>query len=180
MEKTITNSIKKIAIIGAESTGKSTLCERLATHYGTVFVPEYARHYFETHDVNHYTLRELEFIAQKQLDLEHTLLSKANTYLFCDTAPITLKIWAQHQFNEVPEVILDFVRTSHYDLYLLCNNDVTWVADGQRLHPQLRDCILNWNRKELDHLRNPYTIVKGLIDEKLTVSIQFIDSVFGS
>ncbi len=40
-------SIKKIVVIGPESTGKSTLCLQLAEHYQTLWCPEYAREYLE-------------------------------------------------------------------------------------------------------------------------------------
>ena len=67
MEK---DPIIKIAVIGAESTGKSELCAALAKHYNTVWVPEYAREYFNHSDIYNYTLKDLELIAKKQIELE--------------------------------------------------------------------------------------------------------------
>ncbi len=59
-------SIKKIVVIGPESTGKSTLCEKLADHYNTLWVPEYAREYLEKHGPE-YTYEDLYDIAAGQL-----------------------------------------------------------------------------------------------------------------
>ena len=64
MEKATTHKLKKIAILGAESTGKSTICKALAKHYRTDFVPEYARTYFETNNINNYSVSDLEIIGR--------------------------------------------------------------------------------------------------------------------
>ena len=108
MEKTV----KKIAILGAESTGKSTLCEQLAKHYNTVYVPEYARTYFEEKDIKKYSLDELVLIASHQLDLEREMEEKATHFLFCDTTLITIKIWALNQFNKVPDIISKSIKST--------------------------------------------------------------------
>ena len=70
MEKTTDQRIKRIVIVGPESTGKTILCEQLAKYYNTVYVPEYARTYFEVHDINNYDTFDLEIIAKKQLELD--------------------------------------------------------------------------------------------------------------
>ena len=57
MEKTTNHLLKKIAILGAESTGKSTICNELAIHYNSLFVPEYARTYFNTHNIDNLAIR---------------------------------------------------------------------------------------------------------------------------
>ena len=76
MEKAIDNKIKRIVLIGPESTGKTILCEQLAKHYHTVFVPEYARTYFEENNIDNYNTDDLEIIAKKQLELETTAPKK--------------------------------------------------------------------------------------------------------
>jgi nicotinamide riboside kinase len=71
MEK---KSMKKIAVIGPESTGKSTLSEQLAVHYKTQWVPEYAREYLLQHG-NKYTFDDLLIIAKNQFALEEKYIS---------------------------------------------------------------------------------------------------------
>lgn len=68
-------TIKKIVVIGPESTGKSTLCEKLAAHYNTLWVPEYAREYLEKHGTD-YTYEDLLAIAKGQIELEERISSK--------------------------------------------------------------------------------------------------------
>lgn len=137
--------VKKIAVIGAESTGKSALCEQLAKHFNTVWVPEYAREYFNDSDIYNYTLKDLEIIAQRQLALEAEYLQHANTYLFCDTAMITLKIWADLEFGQPSEQLQTLIDQGSYDLYLICDNSVPWQADAQRLNKFSREMIFEMN-----------------------------------
>ena len=76
--------IKKIVVIGGESTGKSTLCEQLASHYETVWVTEFAREYLEQLG-REYVEQDLLQIAKGQLNAEDEAITKANQFLFCDT-----------------------------------------------------------------------------------------------
>lgn len=178
MEKTTTQTIKKIAILGAESTGKTELSKELALHYQTIWAPEFARDYFNTHDINHYTIDDLDTIAKKQLELEKEFLPKANHYLFCDTTLITIKIWSTYQFNKVSELITQSIRNTDYDLYLICNNDVKWEADTQRRNPDLRDHLLKWNIHEVMKINSEYHIIEGTGSDKLKSAISIIDSQF--
>ncbi len=180
MEKTTPHLIKKIAVLGAESTGKTELCNKLAKHYNSVFVPEYAREYFDNNDINHYGIKDLDIIAENQLKLENECVSKANTYLFCDTTLITIKIWSTHRFNKVSELISNSIRSIDYDLYLVCNNDVAWEEDSQRRNPELRDHLLKWNLHELMKLNVNYHIIEGTGDSKLNSSIKIIDTYFNA
>lgn len=178
MEKTNQNTIKKIAILGAESTGKSILCEQLAKHYHTVFVPEYAREYFNEHDINNYNTSDIETIAKKQLELEKKYYAEANKYLICDTSLITCKIWSIHKFNQVPKFITNHIKSTDYDLYLILNNDVKWVADSQRRNEDLREHLFKWNKHELVKLNVDYKIVKGVGEDRLKYAIKLIDEAF--
>jgi NadR type nicotinamide-nucleotide adenylyltransferase len=170
--------IKKIAILGAESTGKSALAELLAKYYNTVFIPEFARTYFNKNDIGNYSLSDLEKIALEQIQLEHELSKNANQFVFCDTTLITIKICSQNEIKKVPQVISTHIKHSDYDLYLLCNNDIPWVADGQRMHAHLRDHVYKWNEHELIKLNVPYRIISGVGDERNMNAIQVIESVF--
>ena len=64
----------KVAVIGPESTGKSTLCELLAQHYNTQWCPEFAREFLLTHGTD-YTYDDLLYIAKGQLAMEDEYIS---------------------------------------------------------------------------------------------------------
>jgi len=178
MEKTTHHKIKKIVIVGAESTGKTKLCEQLAKHYNTIYVPEYARTYFEVHDINNYDTSDLEIIAKKQLELEAEYLIKANRFLFCDTSLITIKIWSANKFNKVPNFITKTIKSNDYDLSLISNNDVPWVADSQRRNADLREHLFKLNEHELQKLNVDYKIIKGIGEDRLKNTIKVIDDTF--
>lgn len=178
MEKATDQRIKRIVIVGPESTGKTILCEQLAKHYNTVFVPEYARTYFEEHDINNYTTSDLEIIAKKQLEFEKEYLPKAKRFLFCDTSLITIKIWSSHKFNKVPDFITKSIKDNDYDLTLITNNDVPWIADPQRRNEDLREHLFKWNKHELQKLDVDYKIIKGIGEERLKNTIQLIEEAF--
>ncbi len=180
MEKTTDNAIKKIVIIGPESTGKTVLCEQLANHFKTTYVPEYARSYFDKNDINNYSIHDLEIIAKKQLELEKKYHKKANQFLFCDTSLITIKIWSSHKFNNVPKFISNSIKPHDYDLYLISNNDVPWVPDPQRRHEDLREHLFKSNKHELQKLDVDYKIIKGIGEDRLKNTIRIINESFNS
>lgn len=166
------NSIKKIAILGAESTGKTWLCEALAEHYQTLWVREYAREYFNDSDIYNYTLEDLVTIAKKQILLEEEHILKAKQYLFCDTTLITLKIWAELEFKITPEYITEQLPRITYDHYLITNNDLPWIADEQRQNKHSRDLLFKMNLEEVQKTGIPYTIISGIENERLELAIR--------
>jgi NadR type nicotinamide-nucleotide adenylyltransferase len=174
------NRCIKIAVLGAESTGKTVLCETLAHHYHTVWVPEYAREYFNDSDIYNYTIRDLEIIAQKQVQLEEAYLNKANRFLFCDTGLITLKIWAELEFNVCPDLIKVLMIKHQYDYFLITNNEVEWQQDEQRQNKFSRDLIFSLNEKEVQKTKKPYTIVKGLDEARVLSAIKCIEDLKNS
>jgi len=175
MEKrTDTNHIRRIAIVGPESTGKSTLAEQLAGHFNTVFVPEYAREYVAKLN-RPYTLDDIIIISKTQVELEDVMATKANNLLMCDTNLLVTKIWAEHKYKQCPQWILDNIKKRHYDLYLLCNIDIPWQADPQREHPHLREELFAIYKKELDKQRTPYSMISGLYETRLKNAVGVIE-----
>ncbi len=158
---------KKIAIIGAESTGKTLLCEALAKKWNTVWVPEYAREYFNQSDIYNYSLQDLEHIAQKQVEWEFEKMKHANQFLFCDTALITLKIWAELEFGTCPESMLKLMTKNQYDFYLITNNDVVWEKDAQRQNKFSREFIFERNCAAVIQDNKSFGIAKGLAEERV-------------
>src|SRR5574338_289925 len=145
--------IKKIVVIGPESTGKSTLCEKLAAHYNTLWVPEYAREYLEKNGTE-YTYNDLLTIAKGQIGMEEDISSQLSViaaqqppklitdtsslrphYLFIDTDMYVMKVWAEFVYNKCHNWILNQIAERKYDLYLLCNVDLPWIEDALREYP---------------------------------------------
>ncbi|MBX2930836.1 MAG: ATP-binding protein [Chitinophagaceae bacterium] len=196
--------IKKIVIIGAESTGKSTLSELLAQHYTTEWCPEFAREYLLTNGTN-YTFDDLEIIAKGQLALENEYERKVtaswkkssdNNYvnsqslsviqhpplLFIDTNMYVMKVWCEYVFNKCHQFILDEIVNRKYDLYLLCNIDLPWVKDELREYPDEKP------RQELHKIykdiminqTTAWTEISGGYDERLKKAINAINNLIGN
>jgi NadR type nicotinamide-nucleotide adenylyltransferase len=178
--------IKKIVIIGPESTGKSTLCEQLAEHYHTDWCREYAREYLLAHGMN-YTYDDLLTIARGQLKIEDELTSKLtvdrsqnqNIPCIIDTDMYVMKVWCEFVFEKCHRFILDQIVSRKYDLYLLCSTDLPWVKDELREYPDLK------NRETLykiyyDIMINqtvPWVTIKGDSEQRLATAIKAVDEL---
>src|SRR5690606_4867563 len=148
-------SVFNVAILGAESTGKTTLCRDLAAHFGSPWVPEYMRTYLQVKWDNEQltcTWDDLLPIAQGQIDLENKLAKQAtqlpddnrsddNRYLFCDTNLFELMVYANWYYGDCPEALSQAALTHHYDLILLTEVDIPCVADDLRDSPHQREDI---------------------------------------
>lgn len=161
-----TKQLIKIAVVGPESTGKSTVAEQLARKLGTVCVPEYAREYCRQLN-REYTLQDEMNMFYGQLALERSLVPLAqNNILVCDTMFLTIKIWCDHLFRHTPDEVLDALRTSDYDLYLLMDIDLPWTDDPLRDFPTLREHFMEVWHKELTAINANYAVVSGIGEKR--------------
>lgn len=167
-KETFKLTIKKVAVIGPESTGKSTLSEALATMYDTVWVPEYARRYIDALN-RPYTEDDLDHIAAGQLQQEDLLYTQSNQLLMCDTDLNVLKVWSEHAYGRCSQYILEQIATRKYDLYLLTYIDVAWQDDPQREHsdPEMRMYFYNQYRDIVMNTGVPWADIRGNHEERL-------------
>ncbi|MXV14869.1 AAA family ATPase [Hufsiella ginkgonis] len=170
-----TGTVKKIAIVGPESTGKSTLSALLARHYETIWVPEFARGYCGKLTAPCTWQDEINMF-NGQLQLEKELAPLANGLLICDTTFITVKIWSDHIFGRSPREVLDALPRHTYDLYLLMDIDLPWEDDPLRDFPQLRDHFMEVWHRELQALGATYKVISGLSDDRFLSAVQAIDA----
>lgn len=163
-------TLKRIAIIGPESTGKSELCQQLAREFRSEWVPEYARFYLDRlpHD---YQLSDLTEIAKGQLAWEDDKANYTNSLLFCDTNLIVIKIWSDHKYGQTDAWILEQLEARHYDFYLLSNIDLPWKPDPQREHPTLRKHFLKVYENYLKVNNLPYALVSGEEEDRLMCAV---------
>jgi len=190
--------LKKIVVIGPESTGKSTLCEELAAHYHTAWCPEYAREYLTEHGTN-YNFDDLLTIARGQIALEEKYsmmyegrrakgkgqtsdISFINnqSLLFIDTDMYVLKVWCEFVFGKCHQWIIDQIVSRKYDLYLLCNTDLPWVSDELREYPDLesREKLFHIYKDIMINQNTAWVEISGNYDERLKVAIGAVEKVF--
>src|SRR5665647_1943314 len=188
-------TIKKIVVIGPESTGKSTLCKKLAGHYNTLWVPEYARKYLEKTGAE-YTYDTLLTIAKGQIDLEEGIryqvsgISKKNlqnysyshsgagNLLFIDTDMYVMKVWCEFVFNNCHNWILNRIAERKYDLYLLCDVDLPWIADPLREYPdkKVRKKLYHFYKDLMINQSIPWCNISGNYEERFEKAVHFIET----
>lgn len=167
-------AIKKIAIVGPESTGKSTMSIALAKHYNVAWVPEYARYYCAALKQD-CTLQDEINMFHGQIALEESVLAIAETnFIICDTTFLTVKIWSDEMLGETPQIVLDALKTRSYDFYILLDIDLPWQEDPLRDFPHMREHFMNVWHKELKALNANYVVVGG-IESRLQNVIAAID-----
>lgn len=168
---------KRIAIVGPESSGKTTLASTLAEKYETLWVPEYAREYL-IQIRRDYTFEDLELIAKKQMTLENKFHKTANTFLFCDSTLLTIKIWSEYKFQRNSDWVLENLNEHQYQFHMLCKPDIDWEEDPLRENAHDRDELFVLYQTELKKLKIPYEIISGRNEFRLETAVNALKKYF--
>jgi NadR type nicotinamide-nucleotide adenylyltransferase len=170
--------LKRIVVIGPESTGKSTLCEQLAAHYHTGWVPEFAREYLTTHGTA-YRYEDLLTIAKGQVEQEDRMAMGARDLLFVDTDLYVMKVWSEFVFGQCDPWILKQITVRQYDGYLLCRTDLPWAAEELREYPDLatREKLFHIYKDILVNQTTPWSEVGGLAGQRLEGAIAAVNKL---
>ncbi|MDN3668928.1 ATP-binding protein [Echinicola jeungdonensis] len=171
--------VKKIVIIGPESTGKSTLTQTLARHFGEPWVEEYAREYIEKLD-RPYRFEDLVEIAQGQIKLEEEKANQANQFLFCDTDLNVIKVWSEHKYQKLDPWVAEQLELRTYDLYLLTDIDLPWEDDPQREYPdpEMRKYFFDQFEALLSKTNVPVVKISGNWEERQRLALNAIKVFF--
>ncbi|MEO0562173.1 MAG: AAA family ATPase [Chloroflexota bacterium] len=163
--------ITKVVFLGAPSTGKTTIAQALASAFDTVWMPEYGREYWETHQQE----RRLEpdqlvHIAEGHIEREDNLLLEANRYLFVDTNAITTYMFAQsyHGYALPQLTTLAEQASSRYDLVFLCDTDIPYADTWDRSGEAARDVFQKQIQADLHIRRIPYLLLSGTVEQRVT------------
>jgi NadR type nicotinamide-nucleotide adenylyltransferase len=166
------SAITRVAILGAESSGKSILAEALAVRYQTIWVPEYLREFVETHQ-RVPRAEEQILIATTQVQKENEAALRAKTWLFCDTSPLMTAIYSRHYFKHADADLEQLERSHTYDFTLVAAPDFPWSADGlQRESAAVRQHIHEELLGILDEREIPFLLVEGSLTERIE-QVQF-------
>ncbi len=136
--------VKRIAVFGTESTGKTQLAEKLARQFGVSWVPEYAREFWDANG-GVIGLEDMAPIAREQWRREDAAVARAaekgERAVICDTDALTTMLWSDLLYGTCPDEVRRGAekRCRSYALYLLLDVDVPWAADPQRAFPEPED-----------------------------------------
>lgn len=168
--KVYTDLITKVVLLGAPSTGKTTLAEKLAAHFDTQWMPEYGREYWENHQVNkRLTLEDLLQIAQTHIEREDALILKSNQVLFSDTNAITTYLFSldYHGTALLELENLAKVAENRHDIIFLCDTDIpyddTWDRSGDVKRKEFQQKII----EDLNARNLKYYLLNGTIEERI-------------
>ena len=161
------NKLVKLALVGPECSGKTTLAGKLAEVYNEPFVEEYSREYLEELGRN-YNQDDLLEIAKGQLDREYVVADKANHFLICDTNTLVVKIWAEQRFGRAQNWIERQFLEKPYQLYILCGHEgIDWEYDDLRENPDDRADLYDCYKKALVKAGKRFIEVEGTIEERI-------------
>lgn len=173
----VTSRLKRVVLIGAESTGKTTLAERLAAHYDTVWAPEYLRAFVEEKGALPEPGDTL-LIARGHRAQEKALARRARRLLVYDTDLISTCVYHRYYFGACPPVVERWSYEHSADLYLFTDTDVPWTPDpGQRDGPDVRAALHELFRRELEARSVAFVRVSGSVAARMATAIRAIDGL---
>lgn len=178
--------LHRIAIVGAESSGTTTLARALADHYRALWVPEYGREYTvdklarEGADAIWRT-EEFVTIAERQLELEEAAARESTVpLLFCDTDPLATAIWHERYVGRSSDEVWRIADTTRYRIYLVTDHNIPFEQDGYRDGEHLREWMTGRFIDELSARGVRFSYVEGSPVERLARARELVDSIVGA
>ncbi|THC46371.1 nicotinamide-nucleotide adenylyltransferase [Massilia sp. Mn16-1_5] len=156
-----------MAVLGAESSGKSTLCQALAQRYGTVWVPEYLREFVDTHGRVPFEADQYG-IARTQKEREDAAALQAKDFLFCDTTPLMTALYSRVYWGRVDAQLELLAHRHDYALTLVTAPDMPWIPDGlMRESEEVRQRVFTLVEDELDARGIRFVLLEGDLPHRL-------------
>jgi NadR type nicotinamide-nucleotide adenylyltransferase len=170
----------KVVLLGAPSTGKSTLTEKLAEHFNTTYMPEYGREYWEMNNIQRrLTPEQLLEIAIVHRERELIAAHEADRYFFIDTNALTTKIFSQYYHGDsLPRLQqLSNDTKERYDLVILCGDDIPYDDTADRSGETNRSDFQRASIQELDELGIKYHEVTGSIQDRIAEVSRILETM---
>ncbi len=164
----------KIAILGPECTGKTTLALQLANYYKGIWVPEYAREYVSNlkRKYNYYDVEHIAKVQYHQINDEYP---EAN-YVFFDTELIITRVWFEVVYQKIPQWLDDAIKNQPFKIYLLTDNSIPWTPEPVRENGGvMREVLFKKYENYLQSYGFNYRIVTGLNSLRLQNAINIIN-----
>ena len=169
--------VHRVAILGTESTGKTTLAQQLAEAFATTWVPEFGRAYCETRDARELTSDDMDAIARGQILAEESAARSANRVLICDTDVRTTATWSDLILGTRSAWLARAAAADEYIHALLLHADVPWVQDGMRVLRDERTRHTELLERELRATHQPFTRIEGPFEQRFRDAATVIERV---
>ncbi len=172
---------KRICVLGAESTGTTTLAKALAERLQTSWVEEYGREYSERKLAQNdpvWRTEEFTAIAAEQTRREDGAACKANRLLICDTNAFATELWHRRYMGSHSSAVEEIARQGKCDLYLLTGDEIGFVQDGLRDGEHIRHEMHRWFEEALAPQAVPWHILRGSHEERLREAVGLTKALF--
>jgi NadR type nicotinamide-nucleotide adenylyltransferase len=172
---------KRVVLVGAESTGKTTLAERLAQTLATPWVPEYGREFtLAKYGRGDTEWRSGEFveIAAEQQRQENTAAREANRVLVCDTNAFATALWHRRYMGAHDAETDAIAARDRCDLYLLSGDEIPFARDGIRDGEAIRHDMHRWFEDALRAQPAPWRLVRGSLEARAQAAMRAIEELF--
>jgi len=172
---------RRVCVLGAESSGTTTLARALAAHYRTAWVPEFGREYFEAKQhlpgPMNWEEGEFAYIAARQNRLEDALARRCERLLVCDTDSFATSLWQERYQGFVSPEVVRAAEGRPMDLYLLTDCGIPFTQDGTRDGEHLRERMQRRFEEELRATGRPFLLVAGTPEERLAGAAAACDAL---
>lgn len=173
--------VRRICVVGAESTGTTTLALALADHYDTTCVAEYGRRFCEEQLADRGSLdwktEHFVTIATQQQADEDNAARSCGPLLICDTDALATSIWQERYLGYRSEEAEALAAERAYLLYILTSDDIAFVQDGTRDGEHVREWMTQRFRDEFAQRREPWIEITGDREHRLAAAIEAIDQL---
>jgi HTH-type transcriptional repressor of NAD biosynthesis genes len=157
--------VKRVAFLGGESTGKSTLAQKVAETFNTCFVSEYGRdRWIELNGNLKY--EDMLHIAETHIEKENLFSPDANEFLFVDTSPLTTLLYSYHLFGDADPKLVE-LSFRKYDRIFLCVPDFEFVQDGTRAGEAFRQAQHSEYLRVLRDRQCDFVLLSGSLDDRI-------------
>jgi HTH-type transcriptional regulator, transcriptional repressor of NAD biosynthesis genes len=160
--------IERVVFVGTESTGKSTLAQRMATELDTLWTHEFGRELWEAQNLEGSFADHLR-MARRQRQREDAACRHARRYLFCDTNAWTTLHWSLRSYGTADARLQELVdRTQDDYTWFLCANDFGWIQDGTREMAGAESGKFQEQQiRDLERRGIPYVTVTGPVEQRV-------------
>lgn len=170
--------VARVVVLGAESTGTTTLARDLAKHYRTIWVPEYGRFYSEgkltSPEAGSWRSEEFETIATAQNAAENALAECSNGLVICDTDAFATGVWHERYMGTRSPKVEQIADAIKHDLYILTNVDIPFVQDGTRDGEAIREGMHKTFIERLESTGRKHILVQGTPEQRLQAAVKAI------
>jgi NadR type nicotinamide-nucleotide adenylyltransferase len=172
---------KRVCVLGAESSGTTTMAQALAEHFKTLWVPEFGHEYsiakIQADDYDRWDTDEFIFIGNRQNAIEDAMARQCNKILICDTDSFATSLWHERYMGFISYEVEALSKGRHYDMYFLTDVDIPFIQDGTRDGEHIRQNMHRRFEEELKKKNKPYTVLSGSHETRVKIAIYICDRI---